>query len=260
MYVIVVLFVLALVMTLLSRCLHVVPLQTVDVVELVGRRRALEPGLHWVLPGIERIESVDMGPRSRTVVVECRTVDASTTCITLELIEHVTDPIAVIEHRHVVENDGQLRHAVGSIVAHRSDEDTRLKRDELADHIRWQYEPLRRRQGIAVESLTIGQVAFEPVVARSQLAVLLAQNERAVRILNAETEAVTARKHAETEAAVIKTRDDALRDVDERSLEWKRLETIQTALPDATMVVGHLPWQPPRPGERRPPPSEAPGE
>jgi len=234
--------------------LHVVPAYYVDVVERLGRVRELRPGVHWILRGVDRRTSIRTRPTTFEVAVRCTTVDASPVHVVVCVTEQVVEPLAALEHLDQLNGGHLVHHVVGSVVGQRSDDDTRLKRDELAESIRWAYEPLRRSHGFAVERLTISQVAFEPVVAASQLGVLLAQNERAVQVLKADTDRLIGRTRAETEATAIVIRDRAVRGTDDRSLEWRRLDTIHGAMPDATIVLGRLPWQPPQAKDRRPPP------
>lgn len=156
-------------------CMQVVPAGKAYVIERFGSVRQLDPGVHWVLPGVDRVQPVDLRPKGCETDVECKTVDGSTVWITVNVIERVVDPLSAFEHRHVVGRWRQvLGHVVGSAVATRSDHDTALKRDELAAHIQSLYGPLRMQQGLVVDMLTISRVTFEPAVADSHRAVLVA--------------------------------------------------------------------------------------
>jgi regulator of protease activity HflC (stomatin/prohibitin superfamily) len=252
---VVVLVLLAVVLTVISRGIRVVPQATARVVERFGRfQRVLQPGLNLVVPFVDHLRpSIDL--REQVVTFppqQVITKDNLVVGIDTVIYFQVTDPkAATYEIANFLQAIEQLsvttlRNAVGNLQL----EESLTSRETVNSQLGAVLDEATGKWGIKVSRVEIK--AIEPPVSikdameksmradrEKRATILTAEGEKAARILEAEGraqalvtaakgEAESARLRAEGEAAAIQTVYSALHEaqLDDRLLAYKYLEKL----------------------------------
>ena len=189
--VVVVLLVAALVVTAINKTIRIVPQATAVIVERLGRySRTLEPGLHWLVPFVDRPRAV-VDLREQVVSFPPQPVITSDNLVVnIDTVIYFqpTDPkSAVYEIFNYIQGIEQLtvttlRNVIGSLDL----EETLTSRDQINGQLRGVLDEATGRWGIRVNRVELKAIDPPHSVQDSMEKQMRAERDRRAAILNAE--------------------------------------------------------------------------
>jgi regulator of protease activity HflC (stomatin/prohibitin superfamily) len=181
----------ALVITAIGKTIRIVPQATAVIVERLGRyARTLEPGLHWLIPFIDRPRAV-VDLREQVVSFPPQPVITSDNLVVnIDTVIYFqpTDPkSAVYEIFNYIQGIEQLtvttlRNVIGSLDL----EETLTSRDQINAQLRGVLDEATGRWGIRVNRVELKAIDPPPSVQDSMEKQMRAERDRRAAILNAE--------------------------------------------------------------------------
>jgi regulator of protease activity HflC (stomatin/prohibitin superfamily) len=188
---VVVVLVVALAVTTIAKTVRIVPQATAVIVERLGRySRTLEPGLHWLIPFIDRPRAV-VDLREQVVSFPPQPVITSDNLVVnIDTVIYFqpTDPkSAVYEIFNYIQGIEQLtvttlRNVIGSLDL----EETLTSRDQINAQLRGVLDEATGRWGIRVNRVELKAIDPPPSVQDSMEKQMRAERDRRAAILNAE--------------------------------------------------------------------------
>jgi regulator of protease activity HflC (stomatin/prohibitin superfamily) len=180
-----------LVVTTIAKTIRIVPQATAVIVERLGRySRTLEPGLHWLIPFIDRPRAV-VDLREQVVSFPPQPVITSDNLVVnIDTVIYFqpTDPrSAVYEIFNYIQGIEQLtvttlRNVIGSLDL----EETLTSRDQINGQLRGVLDEATGRWGIRVNRVELKAIDPPPSVQDSMEKQMRAERDRRAAILNAE--------------------------------------------------------------------------